>query len=68
MDSYKQEIDLVVKSIIDNSEMLIKQAKRLEQACQADDQNYSMVYATMHNIMDYNNNIGTKIGEISFFL
>lgn len=65
MTSYKQEVDMIVKSIIHDSEMLIKQARKLEQACQLDHQNYDLMYSAMHSIMDYNNNIGTKMGEMS---
>lgn len=65
MASYKQEVNLIVKSIIRDSEMLIKQAKKLEQACQLEHQNYDVMYAAMHSMMDYNNNIGTKMGEMS---
>lgn len=68
MDSYKQEVDQVVKSIICNSEMLIKQAKMLEQACKSNDENYDELYSVMHSIMDYSNNIDTKIGEMSLIL
>lgn len=68
MDSYKQEVDLAIKNIIHNSEMLIKQAKKLEQACQSNSQEYDEIYSAMHSIMDYSKNIGTKIGEMSLFL
>lgn len=68
MGDYKKEVHLVIKSIIYNSEMLIKQAKELEQACQSDCEDYNEVYATMHRLMDHSSNIGTKIGEMSLFL
>ncbi len=64
----KQELALAAKSMIYSCELLLQQAKKLEQACGGDQPSYGTVAAVMRRIMDCSSRVDRKIGELSLLL